>query len=403
MHVLLLNQFCVPDMAPTGRVLFDLARTLIDRGHQVTILCSSRSYDGNTTYHRGESRDGVTITRLPAFGLGRRSHAGKILDYASFYVLLAWRLLWIRPKPDVMVALTTPPYIGLLAKAIGSIRGIRHAHWIMDLYPDVMQAHGMLREASFLYRALAGLTRFQFRGSALVLTLGPDMARHVGKYAMASTPVKWVPLWGDDALATRPQAAANRLREARGWSLDQLVLMYSGNMGLGHRFSEFLALAKSLRHDTSLRWVFAGSGKRRIEIESAIEAESTLPVELLPYASSETLSEHLSSADVLLASLEPAWQGFMVPSKVQACFAVGLPVIFVGSDCNSLAQWIHASNGGWVVAPDDLKGLHAAVKAARDPAERRRRGQSARKFAEIHFDRRKNTTEIAEQLENHFT
>lgn len=398
MHLVLLNQYCVPDMAPTGQVLFDLARSLVARGHRVTVLCSRRSYDGDCSYPAREVRDGVAIERLPAFGFGRRSFLGKLLDYASFYVLLAIRLLFLRPRPSLILALTTPPYVGLLAKAVGWVRRIPHAHWVMDLYPDVMVAHGMLGPQSLLRRVLARLTRWELRGSAATLALGPDMAERLAAYSQTTVP--WVPLWGDGALQPWPAGKPNRLREARGWDAETLVLMYSGNMGLGHRFGEFLACARELRDDPTVRWVFAGGGKRRGEVEAAVAADSSLPIALLPYAPLGELAEHLASADVLLASLEPAWQGCMVPSKLQGVFAVGRPVIFVGAPDNSLATWITAAGAGWVVPPDDLPALAAAVAAARNPAERHRRGQAAREYATTHFDQQVNCLRIADLLQN---
>ena len=69
-----------------------------------------------------------------------------------------------------------------------------------------------------------------------------------------------VPLW------TRPHERAktnvSALRHAFGWPADRLVLLYSGNMGLGHRFTEFLAAARTLgpaRSALALRGLGAAS------------------------------------------------------------------------------------------------------------------------------------------------
>ena len=118
MQILLLNQFYPPDVAPTGQVLHDLARVLSGRGHQVRVVCSRRSYDGGQRFPARETLDGVEVLRLPALGFGRRSFLGKAADYLSFCAALLWRLTFLRPKPDLVLALTTPPYVGLLAKLV---------------------------------------------------------------------------------------------------------------------------------------------------------------------------------------------------------------------------------------------------------------------------------------------
>jgi hypothetical protein len=62
MRIVLVNQFYPPDVAPTGNMLQDLARTLIARGHQVQIVCSNRAYNDNATFPLSEIRDGVIRT-----------------------------------------------------------------------------------------------------------------------------------------------------------------------------------------------------------------------------------------------------------------------------------------------------------------------------------------------------
>jgi glycosyltransferase involved in cell wall biosynthesis len=110
----------------------------------------------------------------------------------------------------------------------------------------------------------------------------------------------------------------------------------------------------------------------------------------LPYAPAERLREHLCSADVHLISMDSRWEGTLLPSKLQASFAVGKPVIFVGARTQDMARWVLESGGGWVVDEDDVPGLRAAVAEAAAPAERALRGARGRAYAERHFDRDRN-------------
>jgi glycosyltransferase involved in cell wall biosynthesis len=204
--------------------------------------------------------------------------------------------------------------------------------------------------------------------------------------------------------------AARALRAARGWADDELVVMYSGNMGLGHRFGEILAAAKILKEESPTgrdanvlalpppRFVFFGNGKRRAEVEMFIRENPGCAVELHDYTPAENLANHLRSADVHLASLDAAWTGTMVPSKVQGIFAAGRPMIFIGCADSSIGRWVHESGGGWVVAPGDVGGLLAALAAAGDPAVRSAMGQAARSFANEHFDKATNIARIAAVL-----
>jgi glycosyltransferase involved in cell wall biosynthesis len=169
-------------------------------------------------------------------------------------------------------------------------------------------------------------------------------------------------------------------------------------MGLGHCFDEFLAAAH--RSETrGLVWVFAGGGSRRDEVARFIAVHPHLRVELLPYAPSDRLAISLAAADVHLVSLRSPWAGLVVPSKLQAAFAAGRPVIFVGPRDSEPADWTMESGGGWVVPEGDVDALREALAEASDAAERTRRGGAAREFARRHFDRTRNTKRIAELLE----
>lgn len=398
MRILLLNQFYPPDVAPTGQFLHDLARTLARRGHEVQVFCSRRSYDGGQSFPPEQALDGVRVHRLPALGFGRRGWAGTLADYASFLPLLAARALLCRPRPDLVLVMTTPPYVGLVAAAVARLRSSTHAHWVMDLYPDVLVAHGMLRENGLAYRILRLLTRAQLRGAKRVVALGPFMARRLEPYAGPSTRTDWIPLWGERSADPSLTEAPNGLRHERGWRPEDLVLLYSGNMGLGHRFGEFLAAAARLGPRGPV-WAFAGGGKRRGEIESFARSHPEARIELLPYVPRERLGESLSAADVHLASLSQAWQGLIVPSKVQAGFCAGRPVIFVGPRENEIASWIEESGGGWVVGEGDVDGLAGAVVQAHDPRERAGRAAAALTYAHAHFDPVRNCERLALALE----
>jgi hypothetical protein len=207
--------------------------------------------------------------------------------------------------------------------------------------------------------------------------------------------------------------------------------MYSGNMGLGHRFSEILEVigrevsgrkpeagkvaavcdrradceeedrripdsAFHIPHAT--RWVFFGGGKRRGEIEAFLRTHPGAALELHDYAPAEILPLHLQSADVHLTTLDATWTGMMVPSKLQGIFEVSRPVIFIGDSESSIGQWVRQSGGGWVVRPGDVVGLIEALNEASSPRVRMLRGRAAKAFAEVHFRKSRNSARVAEVL-----
>jgi len=398
-RVLLLNQFYPPDVAPTGQALQDVARLLAGRGNEVDVFHSGAAYGTDPgTPLEAAREDGVTVHRLGGAVRAGTGLAARLANYVAFSgrLLLASTRV---PRPDVVVALTSPPFLGLVASFLPAWRRVPRVEWIMDVYPDVLAAHGVLGRGGILFRFLEALSRRQHRGAAAVIALGPFMARVLESRLVQRARLTAVPLWGEDPTAVASAEQTHAVRQSRGWEPGELVLQYSGNMGRGHRVAEFLEAAARLG-GRGPRWAFAGGGARRAEVEAFARAQPGARIQLLPYVPRDRLRGSLGAADVHLASLSAPWQGLIVPSKVQAAFAVGRPVIFVGARDNESAAWIEESGGGWVVGEGDVPALLAAVEQARDAGERERRGGAGLAFARERFDPRRNVARVVALVED---
>lgn len=396
LDITVVSQCYLPDITGNASYAHGLAVALHQRGHRVTVLASRSSYAaGHNDFLAHELRDGVRVVRLPS-GSGEASLRGRLLACAGFLWHAALRVA-CGPRCDLVIAVTTPPYVGLAIRWAARWRGARSAHWVLDCYPDAIAAAlGVQRTRSLPWRlvltVLARLSRAQWRKGDRVLTLGPAIAKRLGSYRDAIP--AWVPLWADSRMVPWSAAEAPSLRRERGWESESLVLCYSGNLGRGHRWDEFAAAAERLGPAGPL-WVFVGSGNRRSQLARWTASHPSARISFTPYAPHERLHEHLCSADVHLVSMEPGWEGCIVPSKLQNAFAVGRPIIAVVPESCEPAQWIRASGGGWVVAPGDVDGMVAAVRMAADPIERARRGAAAAGFARQHFSAAANLARIA--------
>lgn len=398
MRFLFLNQFYPPDPAPTGHFLHDVASRLAARGHTVRVVCSRRAYGSGEDLGPSGILAGVEVERVGGPGVAGHSLAGRGLGHASFLTHALRRAVSLEMSPDLVVAATSPPFLGLAGALAARWRGAAHAEWTMDVYPDVILAHWKIDPSGWRGRALDAVARFQLRRATLVLTLGQFMSKRMGRLLSDNTRLETVPLWSGMDSEPEASAAAQSWRARRGWPAGDLVLLYSGNMGRGHRFGEFLEAARRLG-GAGPRWAFVGSGPRRQEVERFREAHPDSRIELLPAVPAANVAASLLAADVHLVSLARSWQGLMVPSKLQAAFSLGRPVIFVGAEDNEVAAWIRDSGAGWVVAEDDVDGLISAVNEAREPSQRSSRGAAGRRYAREQFDRDRNCDHIADLLE----
>lgn len=380
MNIIFVNQYYTPDLAPTGRVLGDLAVYMAQKGHEVTVISSCTSYRSKRRYPGSEVIDGVNVRSLPVSGFSMKTRTGAILNYLSFYMCLWKNLSRLETSPDLIVAMSSPPLTGLIVKAIAGKKNWRYGHWVMNIVPGLSAERMESR---------------QWDGSSLVLTICAEMAERLKM--LGADDVQQVPLWAHSRV--KPVDAKTRadLRTARGWSEDDLVLMYSGNMGMPHSFGEIRDAVERTCDDRTIRWVFYGDGKKRSQVDRIKDMSSR--VEVNPYVSSSDLAQHMASADVHIVSLKPDWQGYALPCKIHDIMMSGGAVIFIGDEHNSIADWIREAECGWITAPGDVDGLLSAIDEARDSAERTRRGRNGRSFAEKHFLAPDNCDRICKLLE----
>jgi len=249
-------------------------------------------------------------------------------------------------------------------------------YWVQDLYPEVAVAFGALRPRLPAARIMAAISRRVLRRADRVVALGEAMrARCVAAGAPPERAVV-IPNWAD-AGAVRPVPhAENPLRRELAGDAS-VVVMYSGNMGRGHDLATLLEAARLLGDHAGVRFVFAGDGARRGEVEAAA---GKLPnVRLLPYQPRERLAESLSAGDLHLVSLSAEMEGLLEPSKLYGIMAAGRPALYVGPAGTEAARTITAERCGTVVRNGDAPGLARLIRdLADDEPARSEMGARAR-------------------------
>lgn len=385
MHVLFINQFYAPDSAATAQMLTDLCRGLASKGMDVEVICSRTAYSRTCAgAAASEAGEAVRVHRVPSLRFGRRSLAGRMASYLSFLAMAALRAMFVR-RPHVVVALTTPPLLGIVGVILKRLRGCRFILWSMDLYPEVAVAAAAIRPNGLAARVTRGLARYIYTRADHVVALGPFMEAKILGHGSSPSRVSVIPNWSDGDNVRPIEHEQNSFRSEFGLN-NHFVVMYSGNMGLGHQFDTILAAAARLRERPDVRFVFVGHGPRMGEVEAAAKRQGLRDLVFLPYQPRDRLPLSLSSGNVHLVSLRPEMQGLIVPSKVYGIMAAGRPFILVGGDKNEVADIAMQHQCGFVVHEGDVAGLAAAILALADDLPRASAmGQRARDVFDRYF------------------
>ena len=387
MRILFLNQFFWPDSSATSQLLTDLARGLAERGHEVSVICA----DGGYAPAEISSPPPVNITRVKALPFGRGT-AGRVLSYLSFYVQALWRS-FRGPRPDMVVSLTTPPLISLVGSLVKLVRGTQHFIWEMDVYPDVAVDLQYFKRGGIADRVVGLLGDTARKHADGILALGVCMKERLLQRGVAADRIFIAENWADSsAIVPQPRTAGDP---------NQLVLLYSGNLGLAHDTDTILGAIKRLKEDARFRFLFVGGGARRAEVSAFCEREHIESVELRSYVARGSLGDSLSVGDIGLVTQKDVCCGSVVPSKVYGILAAGRPVLFIGPRDATPAVTITHYGCGWQVDCGDVEAVTKLLLHLADhPEEIETAGRLAREALLTRFDLPIGVSRIAHVLES---
>jgi glycosyltransferase involved in cell wall biosynthesis len=316
-----------------------------------------------------------------------------MLNLGSYFAMAAAASTWIR-RPDLIVAATDPPLLGLLGSRLKRRWNCRLAYNVRDLYPDIAAVNGSLRNQASL-RLLAYANRHAFAAADRIIVVGHDMRERLLAKGVAPELVTVIPDWAD-CTAIKP-LRHNRLRDSFG---GKFVVMYSGNLGLSQQLETVLAAADRLRGDQRILFVLIGEGARKASLMHDAAARGLPNIRFLPYQPRERLAESLGAADLHLIPLKAGAAGCVVPSKVYGIMAAARPFVAMMEPAAEIARLAIRHDLGTVVPPGDDQALAAALlELMKSPDRTAAMGFNGRQLALRNFERKLVTRRFGEVLD----
>ncbi len=382
MRIVFFNRSYWPDFGATGQLLTELSQDLArEHGSEVEVVA------GGGTNPLGlvsrERHEGVDILRTRETRFARRSFLGRFTNYVSYFLSAFWASFRIR-RPDVVVGLTDPPIIGLVAWAAARRTGARFVFLCQDIFPEVANLLEDFKSERVNW-ILERVNRFLVRRADRVIALGETMKKRLveGKGAPPEK-VAVIHNWADGALLS-PGPKDNPFSREHGLQ-DRFVVLHAGNIGLSQNLDCVLEVASELE---AVTFLFIGDGVRRKPLEDEAARRGLGNVRFLPYQRRERMRETYATGDVFLVSLKRGLAGYIVPSKLYGILAAGRPFVAAVEEDSEVAAITGEFECGIVVAPGDVGGMtHEISRLHRDRDLARRLGENARR-ASAHFERRK--------------
>ncbi len=367
MKILILNQAFYPDVVSTAQHAADLAEALVEAGHEVTVIASRRGYDDpQRCFPSRETWRGVRIVRVSSTGLGKTARWRRAADFATFIGSCTFRLL-LGPRFDLVIAMTSPPLISVLAALLVPLKANRFVFWCMDLNPDEAVAAGWLLEDSWNAKLLSDFLRFSLRKADAIVTLDRFMQQRILDKGIPADKVAVVPPWSHDDYVGFDPAARDEFRRKHGLD-DKFVVMYSGNHSPCHSLDTLMEAARCLADHPEIVFCFVGGGSEFRRLKCYADQRRATNLRFLPYQPLESLAGSLSAADLHVVVMGDAFVGIVHPCKIYNVLAVGAPYLYIGPAASHVGDLVgeqDQTSAVLMARHGDVEGVVRRILAAR--------------------------------------
>ena len=339
MRLLVVSQYFWPENFRIN----DLVAELVRRGHQVTVLTGLPNYPDGKIFQqfrddpdRFLNYEGAEVVRVPMTPRGQGG-LRLMLNYLTFAVSASVIGLWKLRGREFDVIFTyqvSPVTVGLPAALMRAVKRAPMALWVLDLWPETLQAVGVVRHPAAL-RAVGKLVSFIYRRCDLILAQSKSFIPQIQKYARNSTRVMYFPSWAESVFDMPHAVPADEVPLKPG----SFSVMFAGNIGDAQDFPAILAAAESLKPYSHIRWLIVGDGRmgrwvadevKRRDLQECVLMLGRHPVERMP--------SFFKKANALLVSL-----------KDEPIFSMTIPANPSGHSIDT------ASNGSMVRPSSSLK------------------------------------------------
>jgi glycosyltransferase involved in cell wall biosynthesis len=379
MRILLMNLYFPPDTSATARMALSVAEPLAVR-HEVTVLCGRPSYDPterrpwriSLTEQLGRMR----VIRVGSTDYARFNMTKRVLNYLSYVALAVPRALFV--PCDVVLAMTDPPFQGIVGACVAMLKGKPFVYNIRDLYPD-MALGGSLVAPGRLARVWETMHRWALQRADCVIALGDDMrARIIGKGVVVVRDGAEISAVGAVAASVDAEVVTAIRGDAR------FVLVHAGNLGFYGDWDTLVAAAGELAGD-GVRLVFVGDGAQREEVRR--RAAGFRNVIFLPFFPGSKVASVLAAADAHVITVKRGLEGVVVPSKLYGILVAGKAIVAVAARETDVATLGIRRGFAVCCEPGDVAGLLTAVRGLMAEPEKLRRMGAAALAAAPGYDR----------------
>jgi colanic acid biosynthesis glycosyl transferase WcaI len=354
-----------PEIAGVGKYTGEIAEHLAGEGLDVTVVTTPPHYPGWTVQPGYSNRystawqNKVRVLRAPL--VLRRNMKGiwRLIAPLSFALTSAPVVFWqiLRRRPDAVFCVEPTLFAAPVAQLAARLVGARTLLHVQDLEVDAAFAVGHLGGKAWLKKLGYAFERFTLKRFDSVITISNRMAEKLAGKGIAADKVSVIRNWVDLS-HIYPMEETSPYRAELGYSDNDFVILYSGNIGAKQGLSILLDAAEILRDAKNIRFAIAGEGPSKTELQARYGHLQN--VRFLPFQPYARLNQFMNMPDLHVLPQDRGAADLVLPSKLGGMLASGRRILVTADEGTELAEFV--TGAATIVPPGDAGILAEAIR-----------------------------------------
>lgn len=364
MKIVVICHYFPPEIgAPSARI-YEMSKRWVELGNEVHVVtCFPNHPTGiipdeyKGMKYKLENIDGIHVHRNYIYATPNKGFIKKTLGHISFMFSSVFYSMKKIDKPDVIIT-SSPTFFSIISGYWYSLR--KKADFILeirDLWPAAMIELGVMKEG-FITRVLEKMEMFFYKKSKILIMVTQSFKENVVSRGIDEGKVHVITNGFNQELFFPREKNEDLVNK---YNLqDKFVISYVGAHGISQNLSTILEVAKKLKSNKNIEFVFVGEGAEKEKLKQIANDNKLSNVQFIDSQPKELIPEFYNSSDLCLIPLKDIelFKTF-IPSKMFEIMACGVPI--VASLEGEAAQILEDSKAAKVVKPDNPEEIASAI------------------------------------------
>ena len=380
MRILYISQYFPPEAGASQARAHELARNLVQLGHQVTMLAEFPNHPSGIIppeyrrrlYER-DILDGIEVIRVWVKTSPVKTYRSRLFFYISFMITAGMAGLLLASGHYDVIYVNSPPLLaGGAGLAISKLRRIPMVFEICDLWPESAVVLGEMTNP----RAIALATRLEeacYKHSQKIVVVTHGTWQNLTRRGFLEDKLSYIPNGTNTELFRFLPDQRTAIRQQLDLE-SKFIAIYAGLHGIAQGLETIIYAADYLQKEPDVHIILIGEGPCKPQLQALAAQLGLQNISFIPERPREEIPGYLSAADLALIPLKRVdlFMG-VLPSKLFDAWACSRPVVM--SVDGEAREIMEQAMGGLFSPPEDSARMAETILWMKEhPIERRNMG-----------------------------